>query len=87
MSEPKKVKFQCPNCGSDQLKSIEQADISQVSQKIEIEDGEIYLLNAKTEINADGEYHYLCAKCGKQIGDGTELKKHLIKVSLINCVI
>jgi Zn finger protein HypA/HybF involved in hydrogenase expression len=41
MSKSKKVKFKCPNCGSDQLKSIEQADIVQVSQKIEIEDNEI----------------------------------------------
>ena len=78
MSEPKKVKFQCPNCASNSLKSTEKADIVQTSQKIEIEDGEIYLLNAKTEINADGEYTYSCSNCGEQIGDETELRKHLI---------
>jgi len=78
MSESKKVKFKCPNCGSDNLKSIEKADIVQTSRDIEIEDGEIYLIDAKTEINPDGEYSYSCSNCGEQIGDGTELRKHLI---------
>ena len=77
MSKIQRLKFRCPECGADHLKSVEKADIVQVSRKIEIEDGEVYLVDAETDINPDGENIYSCGKCGENIGDGTELRKYL----------
>ena len=63
-----KIKFQCPDCGSQKLTQIETADIVISSVDFEVEDGEVYPVgNYETHQEGSGNYTYACGKCYKTI--------------------